>query len=430
MIGRKRNADGNYIGRAHKNPQLDSRIFTVRFPNGEEKDITYNILAEHLFSQVDSEGNQYRLFREIIHHRRKKSALDKADQYRILNNGKRMMKKSTAGWDFEIEWKDGSTSWLPLKELKATNAVEVAQYAKDNRLLEEPAFEWWAPHVLKKLNRLIKLTRTKHIRKGFKFGVRIPSSVEEALAIDMELSNTLWFDAIMKEMKNVRVAFEILPNGTKPPPNYNHVNLMMIFDVKMDFSRKARLVARGDMTDTPPTLTYSSVVSRESVRIAFLIAALNDIELMMFYVENAYLNAATSEKLYTTAGKEFGAEEEGKLMIIRRALYGLKSSGAAYRAHFAATLTEMGFTSCKADPGVWMRPAQKSNGFKYYEYILTYVDDCLVVSQNPQIIINTLQNEHNTLSWCTNWKIQIVKYEFIQGCEKFRTSQDPCDTHT
>jgi hypothetical protein len=46
------------------------------------------------------------------------------------------------------------------------------------------------------------------------------------------MNNTLWFDAIMKEMKNVRVAFEILPNGTKPTPNYNHVNLMMIFDVK------------------------------------------------------------------------------------------------------------------------------------------------------------------------------------------------------
>jgi hypothetical protein len=90
------------------------------------------------------------------------------------------------------------------------------------------------------------------------------------------------------------VAFEILPDGTEPPPNYNHVNLMMIFDVKMDFSRKARLVARGDMTDTPPTLTYSSVVSRESVQIAFLVAALNDLELIMFDVGNAYLNAAES----------------------------------------------------------------------------------------------------------------------------------------
>jgi hypothetical protein len=70
---------------------------------------------------------------------------------------------------------------------------------------------------------------------------------------------------------------------------------MMIFDIKMDFTRKARLVARGDLTDALPTLTYSSVVSRESVLITFLVAALYDIELMMFDVGNAYLNAATPE---------------------------------------------------------------------------------------------------------------------------------------
>jgi hypothetical protein len=96
----------------------------------------------------------------------------------------------------------------------------------------------------------------------------------------------------------------------------------------MDFTRKARLVGRGDLKETPPALTYSSVVTRESVRIAFLIAALNGLDLKMFNVGNAYLNALTTEKQYCYAGKE--ADEKGKLMIIRHALYGLKSSGAAY----------------------------------------------------------------------------------------------------
>ena len=394
VIGRKRDSDGNYIGRAHTNPRLDSRIFTVRFPDGDEKDITYNLLAEHLFSQVDAEGNQYRLFREIINHRKGKSALDKADQYRIGSNGRRTMKKSTSGWDFEVEWKDGSTSWLPMKDLKETNAVELAQYAKANRLLEEPAFEWWAPMVLKKMVRLIKMSKSRHVRRGYKFGIRVPTSVEEALQLDKENGNTLWFDAIMKEMSNVRIAFELIDSGSKPPPGYKKVDLMMIFDIKMDFTRKARLVARGDLTDTPSTLTYSSVVSRESVRIAFLIAALNDLDLMMFDVGNAYLNAYTKEKLYCIAGKEFGPDEEGRLMIIRRALYGLKSSGAAYRAHFATTLMELGYKSCRADPDVWMRTATKDNGFEYYEYILTYVDDCLIISHDPKKIIQSLTEEY------------------------------------
>jgi hypothetical protein len=158
VIGRKQNADGNYTGRSHKQPKLDSRIFIVQFPDGDEKDFAYNILAEHLYSQIDSEGNQHQLFNGIINHRKNSNALDKTDQYRI-NNGKRTKKKTTTGWDLEIKWKDGSTSWIPLKDIKETNMVEVAQYALDNRISEEPAFDWWAHDVLQKMKQLIKMTK-------------------------------------------------------------------------------------------------------------------------------------------------------------------------------------------------------------------------------------------------------------------------------
>ena len=125
----------------------------------------------------------------------------------------------------------------------------------------------------------------------------------------------------------------------------------------MDFTRKARLVA--GMTDPPSDImTYSSAVSRESVRIAFLIAALNNFEIQSAEIGNAYLNASTNEKVYTTAGPEFGADE-GKTDIIVRALYGLKSSGAAWRSHFAHTLRDLHFTSTYADPDVCFRPATK-----------------------------------------------------------------------
>ena len=102
----------------------------------------------------------------------------------------------------------------------------------------------------------------------------------------------------------------------------------MIFNVKIDFTRKARLVAGGHLTDPPTTLTYSSVVSRESGRLAFLIAALNDLNILVADVGNAYINAMTKEKVYMTAGKEFG-DRAGQTIIITRALYGMKSSGAA-----------------------------------------------------------------------------------------------------
>ncbi len=121
----------------------------------------------------------------------------------------------------------------------------------------------------------------------------------------------------------------------------------------MDFKRKARFVAGGHMADPPATLTYSSVVSRDSIWIAFLLAALNDLDILAADVGNAYLNAPTREKVYTTAGAEFGAKIQGQYVKIVRALYGLKSSGAAWRSHLANTLHSMGFTSSLADPDVW-----------------------------------------------------------------------------
>jgi len=98
------------------------------------------------------------------------------------------------------------------------------------------------------------------------------------------------------------------------------------------------------------------------------------------------LQAETKEKIYAVAGPEFG-ELQGKTMIIVKALYGLKSSGAAWHDHFAQTLHDLGFKTSYADPDVWMHPNVKGNGFKYYEYILVYVDDLLILSHLPMLIV-------------------------------------------
>jgi hypothetical protein len=166
----------------------------------------------------------------------------------------------------------------------------------------------------------------------------------------------------------------------------------MIFDVKMDFTRKARFVAGGHMTDPPPTITYSSVVSRDSVCIAFLLAALNDVDILATDIGNAYLNASPREKVYTTAGPEFGAELQGKPVLIVQALYGLKSSGAAWRSHLANMLHNMGFTCSLVDADVWLKPATKPNGFQYYEYVLVYVDDLLVLSHHAASVVQALED--------------------------------------
>ena len=165
----------------------------------------------------------------------------------------------------------------------------------------------------------------------------------------------------------------------------------MIFDVKMeDFKRKARLVAGGHLTEAPATITYASVVSRETVRIALMLAALNDLQVKAGDVLNAYITAPCKEKVWTVLGPEFGPDA-GRNAIIVHALYGLKSAGAAFRAHLASFMRQMGYTSCKADPDLWYKAETRpDDNYRYYAYILCYVDDILVMHQDALSILNKI----------------------------------------
>ena len=78
-------------------------------------------------------------------------------------------------------------------------------------------------------------------------------------------------------------------------------------------------------------------------------------------------------------------------MIIKKALYGLKSSGAAFRAHLAETLYDLEYKPMRADPDAWIRPATKANGFEYYEMVLVYVDDTLCISEDPKATMHGIQ---------------------------------------
>jgi hypothetical protein len=91
----------------------------------------------------------------------------------------------------------------------------------------------------------------------------------------------------MKAMKNTSVVFKYLEEGKDPPPGYEYAPLHLNFDVKMDFTRKARLVFGGHRTSDPEGSTYAGVVSRESVRITFTYAALMGLDIMSAYIQNA-----------------------------------------------------------------------------------------------------------------------------------------------
>lgn len=119
--------------------------------------------------------------------------------------------------------------------------------------------------MLRRRKRLVKTSQTRHKRAGYKFGVKLPQSLKDAKRLYRENGNTLWMDAWRKEMNGVMIAFEPQPDGVTHVPGYNKIPGFIVWDVKMDFTRKARFVAGGHRTEPPEALPYSSVVSREMV---------------------------------------------------------------------------------------------------------------------------------------------------------------------
>ena len=116
----------------------------------------------------------------------------------------------------------------------------------------------------------------------------------------------------------------------------------------MNLTHKARMVAEGNLakpdSDVP---VYASVVPRESVRILLAIASLNNMKVRAADITNAFLNAPCLENICFKAGPEFG-DKEGQWVIVRRALYGLVSSSAAFAIHRNQVLYDMGSTGTRS----------------------------------------------------------------------------------
>jgi hypothetical protein len=119
------------------------------------------------------------------------------------------------------------------------------------------------------------------------------------------------------------------------------------------------------------------------VRIALNLASLNDVDVKMANIENSYLTAPLTEKVWTVLGPEFGYDD-GKRALIARALYGLKSAGAAFMNHLAECIKYLEWNPCRADRKLWMKAETRpDNGVLYWANMLIYVDDILCVHHDP-----------------------------------------------
>jgi hypothetical protein len=197
-------------------------------------------------------------------------------------------------------------------------------------------------------------------------GVEIPRNIREALFLDAQNKDGKWKLVMKTEIEGIRNhgTFIFLEPGAEPPPGYQEAPLRMIFAVKSNFRRKARLVAGGHKMDATGLTSCISVVHMESTRILNVIAKAQNLQILAGNVGNAYLNADTKENVYVRCGPEFGPELEDRIAIIKKSLYGIKASGAEWHSHFAKTLYAWGFHPTRFDPDVWIKKLQEIYAIK------------------------------------------------------------------
>ena len=102
-----------------------------------------------------------------------------------------------------------------------------------NGIQYEPAFAWWVPYVVRKQDSIINKAKTKYWQRTHKYGIRIPKSVKEAKKVDAENDDTLWQDAIAKEMTQVMTAIVEHEGPVDELIGYQGITGHLIFDVKL-----------------------------------------------------------------------------------------------------------------------------------------------------------------------------------------------------
>jgi hypothetical protein len=144
-----------------------------------------------------SQRNHGRLSK-ITDHRSDHSAFQIADGFTTSCSGIRVPKSTTRGWSLLVSWKDGSSDWVPLKDLNDSYPIQIAEYAMANKIANETAFNWWVHTVLRKRNCIVAKVK-RYWQTTHKFGIRLPKTVAEALTIDDQTGTDLWRKALRKK---------------------------------------------------------------------------------------------------------------------------------------------------------------------------------------------------------------------------------------
>ena len=352
---------------------LENENFVIELMDGSKHLVEYNFLIDKYNATLD-ESDQLYTFSSLLNHRKKKGR-----------------------WEVLINWDvvGSPATWEPLKYMRDADPITCAQYAKDHNLISLPGWKWADKVRTMDSSRMLRTAR--RILKGswggikHKFGVQVPRTVREAYELDRRNGNSLWKKATEKEINQLLEfnTFKVLARNDSAPNGYTRVPLIIVYDVKHDGRRKCRQVAGGHVTEAATEDVYSSVVTPEGVRIVIYLAEDNGLKVWGGDVGNAYLNGTTREKIYVVLGQEYGPELEGRVAIVVKSFYGLKTSCARWSEHLADTLRALGWVKSKALNDVWMKDCGS-----HYEYLAVYSDDIIVASKDPKRVYDTIQETY------------------------------------
>ncbi len=253
-----------------------------------------------------------------------------------------------------VKWRNGQESIIDADLIKEDYPLRLARFIHNHPVERLRSRYWnnWSKDVLhnnsitiRRINAIYKhgnyhytrahLIRIRHLKKRYirkrqtQFGILVPHDVNDALELDKENNNNEWKDSMGTEIGGIMEhnTFKFLPPGSHPPEGYQEAPLRMIFTVKPDLRRKSRMVLGGHKVNSSEYNCHSSVIQLNSIRLLNVIAKSQNLECLAGDIGNAYLNTETKEKIFVRCGPEFGPKLEGRIAILRKALYGLKSSG-------------------------------------------------------------------------------------------------------
>lgn len=424
------------------NNVLPERIMPVLASPPEDETTTHNDPVPHVTQDSDDDGDEAELEDATMHNdgvnlddvifQLESTAYDdgKEDLFEAIIDHKFV----EGELQLVVKWRTGETSEIPFSLMRTDHPYDTAVYIRDKRIgtadgkYSSGTYQRWSRTVLRNIRRVLRRirkgpksssattqrtyvpddpehgvavirraplqrgkTRTSTKKKSKpgrisrpleeKFGVQIPRNINDAKELDKLNGDTAWMDAINKEIGTLLEleCFIFHSPDYKPGPEYQFAPLRMIFEVKQDGRKKARLTIGGHVVDANGISTRSTVVKTISVRLIDLICHRDGLTLKHGDVGNAFITAKCLEKIYSRATPEFG-ERSDAIVILNKALYGLRTSGRAFRNTFADFLRSLGFFPTRYDRDVWMRLRDDKSG---YDYLCTHVDDFKVAAKDP-----------------------------------------------